>query len=341
MKDNRQGRIIITGASGMLGFYLVRKLMSEGYEKLVLPLRKTSNLSLLETLPIDQVKIIRTDLRHVANWRQILQPEDTIVHAAATLGFGVSHEKIDAVNRVWTKTIVDEAIASQVSRFVYISSVAALNRMKKGLVTEEDRFEFPELEGAYGKSKYKAEKEVWRGEAEGLEVIVFNPSQILGLGHYGQINSRFLNYFEKLYRFYPQGGLGVVDVRDVADAIAGVLKSDEMWGRQFILNAKNMSYETFINGVRERMQLRPLSRALPSWVHRYGHPFFALYHSLQGKPNPFTTDYLRKLEHTFKYDNKQSLEIPDFIYRDVKDTLDDWVKSFIQTRHNSFGILPP
>ncbi|HKK88835.1 MAG TPA: NAD-dependent epimerase/dehydratase family protein, partial [Saprospiraceae bacterium] len=182
MKVDRQSRIVITGASGMLGFYLVRKLLSDGYERLVLPLRRTSNLSLLETLSLDQVEFIQTDLQHVWNWSEILRPEDTIIHTAATLGFGVSNEQIDKVNRVWTKTIVDEAIASHVSRFIYISSVAALNRMKEGWVTEQDRFDFPEQAGAYGESKYKAEKEVWRGEAEGLDVIVFNPSQILGLG---------------------------------------------------------------------------------------------------------------------------------------------------------------
>jgi nucleoside-diphosphate-sugar epimerase len=264
-----------------------------------------------------------------------------VIHAAATLGFGVSNDEIDEVNRLWTKTIVDQSLASDVHKFIFISSVAALNRVNHQLVTEKDRFDFPENVGAYGKSKYRAEKEVWRGEAEGLDVIVFNPSQIIGLGHYDKINSQFLHYFEKLHRFYPKGGLGIVDVRDVADAIAIVLQNDDMWGKQFILNATNLSYCSFINEARSRMQLAPLNRPLPSWIHRYGHPFFAWYHWLKGKPNPFTKNYLRKLEYTFMYDNGKSLEIPGFAYREVEQTLDDWVASYFRTRGKSIGNLPP
>ena len=340
MVASKNRRVVLTGASGMLGFYLVRQLLNSGFDNLVLPLRKTSKLSLLQTLPLDSVQIIRADLRHVESWKEILQSGDTVIHAAATLGFGASAEEIDEVNRAWTKTIVDEALASEVRRFIYISSVAALNRVKTGVVTEEDRFDFPERAGSYGQSKYKAEKEVWRGYAEGLDVLVFNPSQIIGLGHYDKLNSRMLRYFEKLGGYYPRGSLGIVDVRDVAEAVVKAIENDDLWGKQFILNAENISYQKFINETRARMQKPPLTRPLPLWLHRYGYPFFAIGHWLMGKTNPFSRNYLRNLAYNFAYDSSASLEISGFEYRVTEETLDDWVNGFLQTRHASLGILP-
>ena len=333
-------RIILTGASGMLGFYLVRRLLDAEFDNLVLLLRPESNTTLLETLALEKLEIIRTEIGYRDGCKGILAEGDVVIHAAATLGFGHSERYVFNVNHIWTRSIVDEALAAKAAGMIFVSSVAALNRMKEGPVSEEERFDFPDKAGPYALSKYKAEKEIWRGHAEGLPSIVFNPSQLIGLGHYDQLNSKMLHYFRKLWKYFPVGGLGIVDVRDVAEAIVRVLIVNNLWGQQFLLNAENLSYRTFINEARLRMQLPTLSSPLPLWVHRYGYPLFASYHWVNGEQNPFTRNYLRNLARKFEYDNSESLKIPDFKYRSWNETLDDWVKTFKQTKEKSFGILP-
>ena len=67
-------------------------------------------------------------------------------------------------------------------------------------------------------SKYFSEQEVWRASQEGVDVVISNPSIILGPGDWNKGSSQI---FQKIYnglKFYTTGSTGYVDVVDVANA---------------------------------------------------------------------------------------------------------------------------
>ena len=53
----------------------------------------------------------------------------------------------------------------------------------------------------YAITKYGAELEVWRGQQEGLNVVVVNPGVIFGDGFYTSGSSAFLKYVKKVCLF--------------------------------------------------------------------------------------------------------------------------------------------
>ena len=67
----------------------------------------------------------------------------------------------------------------------------------------------------YGVSKHAAEMEAWRGMAEGLEVIVVNPTIILGDARYGESSGMVFRRAAEGRRHYPAGGGGFVGVTDL------------------------------------------------------------------------------------------------------------------------------
>ena len=86
-------------------------------------------------------------------------------------------------------------------------------------IDEKGTWEESPLNSNYAKTKYLAEMEVWRGEAEGLNCVVVNPSLILGEADWNKSSTQLMKYVFDEHKFYPQGNLNYVDVQDVAECI--------------------------------------------------------------------------------------------------------------------------
>src|SRR5690606_33625028 len=119
---------------------------------------------------------------------------------------------------------------------VHTSSIAAIGAAPpRGTIDESASFNVGHLSIAYINSKHEAELEAMRLHGEGLPVVVVNPSFVFGpddpTGTSMGLVRRFL-----LRRIpaYVDGGLNVVDVRDVAQ---GMLLADERGrpGERYIL----------------------------------------------------------------------------------------------------------
>ena len=98
--------------------------------------------------------------------------------------------------------------------------------------------------------------EVWRGFSEGLSGFIINPSLIIGPG---DTNSLFSNMIKKLKNttiFYPKGGTGFVDVRDVANIL---IKLEELKPKneRYIVNGANLSFKDFVEIFSKKMIMRP------------------------------------------------------------------------------------
>ncbi|MBJ6907592.1 NAD-dependent epimerase/dehydratase family protein, partial [Vibrio cholerae] len=87
------------------------------------------------------------------------------------------------INIEGTANVVNAALGAGVKKMVHVSSVAALGRIRENETINETMNWTEETSNSnYGKSKYLAEMEVWRGIAEGLEAVMVNPTMILGDG---------------------------------------------------------------------------------------------------------------------------------------------------------------
>ena len=83
-----------------------------------------------------------------------------------------------------------------------------------------------------------------RASAEGIDVVIVNPSVILGPGDWSKGSSQM---FKKSYNglsFYTEGVTGFVDVLDVSKITIDLLFS-EIVNERFIVSSENLSLQTF------------------------------------------------------------------------------------------------
>jgi dihydroflavonol-4-reductase len=238
----------VTGANGLLGSFIVRKLIDEN-EKFVAFKRKSSDIGLLEDVK-DKIEWRNLDLSDPVTMDDSLQGVTSVIHSAAMVSFNPRHaRKISDVNIQGTRNIVNACSANQIKRFVYISSVAALGRMKgQTNIDETNKWIDNVFNSTYAKSKYLAELEVFRGQEEGLSTVILNPSVILAPADWTKSSAQLFKYAWDERPFYIEGSLNYVDVRDVSAACYTLLKSP-VENERFILNAGSIPFKEFFDAL--------------------------------------------------------------------------------------------
>ena len=172
-------RYLVTGGTGFLGPFLIKKLVSGGHLCRCL-VRPTGNR---KTIQGPGVEIVEGDVTIPEGLKGIAEGMDRVVHMA-TLGHMsnslASQPMFDKVNVKGTVNIMREAARAGVDRFIHCSSVAAMGICPDIPATEESRC-MPH--NPYGRSKLKAEKEVLRMVSEtGLHAVIVRFSMVYGPG---------------------------------------------------------------------------------------------------------------------------------------------------------------
>ena len=127
------------------------------------------------------------------------------------------------MNALGPRVAVEAAAAEGVGRVVVTSSVAGIGPAAPGEIgTEEDDFRAGELGLTYVDSKHEGEFEALAaGAREGIEVVIVNPSYVLGVpvdrSQPGETSTRTIgNYLRGRLPAVVDGHTNIVDVRDVA-----------------------------------------------------------------------------------------------------------------------------
>ncbi len=234
-------KTLVTGGSGFLGSHVVRALAARG-DELRLLLRRGSTVDHLSDLEFERVA---GDVLNRASVGKAMQGVERVFHLAGSTSMRAQdRDRVFDLNVRGTRTVLGEALAAEVGRVVHASSVAAIGPAKRGGTADEAQpFRAGDLGIAYVNSKHESEVEALRLAARGLSVVIVNPSFVLGpddpKGTSMGLVRRFL-----LGRIpaYVEGGLNIVDVRDVA---RGHLLADEKGetGERYILAGRNFTLD--------------------------------------------------------------------------------------------------
>ncbi|MBN1488083.1 MAG: NAD-dependent epimerase/dehydratase family protein [Anaerolineae bacterium] len=170
-------RVLVTGANGCVGAMLCRKLVERGDSVRGL-VRKTSDLSLLEGLPVQRVV---GSLEDHASLLGATQDVDIVYHVAAAVTDWGPLTYFRSVNVAGTQNVLDAAVKNHVQRFVYISSVAVHN-FTGAQDMDEDSPQLP-TPFYYCQTKREAESLVLSYHRQGrMPVVIVRPGDIYGPG---------------------------------------------------------------------------------------------------------------------------------------------------------------
>ena len=262
-----------------------------------------------------------------------------VVHAAAVVSFVPKDRgRMERVNVEGTANVVNVCLRAGVRKLGYVSSVAALGRpLVKGatpgdaiVITENQKWEESPRNSAYAKTKYRAELEVWRGLAEGLNVVVVNPGVVLGAGDWSRSSLQLIRYAYDEPLFYPAGLVSYVDVLDVADTLYQLMqsgatadfdRSDEPTDRRFVLTGGTIPYRSLLEQMATALGKRPPTVRLPPVLARLLWPLAAGRSWLTGSVPRLTRETARSTASAYRYDGRKIEQVLDFQYRPLAETL--------------------
>jgi len=234
--------VLVTGGTGLVGSYLIKALLDAGTPVRALCRRPYEGF-VLTPEACGRVEWIEGDVMDIVSLESAMEDIQQVYHCAAIVSFNPKQALgLFKVNTEGTANVVNAALEKGVKKMVYVSSVAALGRLKEDtLIDESSQWSEETNNSLYGKSKYYGEMEVWRGIAEGLEAVIVNPTIILGAGDWGKGSAALFKSAYDEFPWYTEGVSGFIDVRDVASAMIRLMDSP-LHAERFLLNGDNWTY---------------------------------------------------------------------------------------------------
>ena len=318
INNNDQPQILVTGGAGLVGNELIKQLLFAG-EKVRAIYHHTPI-----TLAHPGLETVSCDILDVVSLEKVMQGIESVYHCAALVSYDPKdRHRLLKINIEGTANVVNACTNEGIEKLVHVSSVAALGRIRnEEVVTEKMNWTEETSNSIYGKSKYYGEMEVWRGTAEGLNAVIVNPSLIFGGDNWESGSSAIFKNVYNEFPWYTSGVTGVVDVRDVANAMI-LLMNSSISSERFILSGENLSYRELFTMIANCFDKKPPSKKVTPFLAEVVWRMEALKSSFTGKKNLLTKETARTAQAKVFFDNQKILNaLPQFHFTKIKDTIE-------------------
>lgn len=262
-------KILITGASGFIGSFIVEEALKKGFDTWA-AVRKSSSK---EYLKDERINFIELNLSSKAQLIEQLRGHDFdyVVHAAGVTKC-LNKQDFHRINTEGTKNLLDAILELQMplKRFVFVSSLSVFGAIKEQQPYDEIReTDIPQPNTEYGRSKLAAEKYL---ESLGSRVpyIILRPT-----GVYGPREKDYFMMAKSIKQHsdfavgYKRQDITFVYVSDVVQAIFLALDKGENGRKYFLSDGEVYQSTTFSDLIHEELG-RPwwIRITAPVWVLR-------------------------------------------------------------------------
>jgi len=250
--------ILVTGASGFIGNFIVKEALRKGYDVWA-GVRATSNL---EGLQANNINLIELDFAHpatlkvqLADFKETNTKWDYIIHTA---GLTKCNDKkdFDKVNYVGTKNFIEVLTKLNMipKKFIYLSSLSVfgpIHEKKMVPISEDDT---PKPNTAYGLSKLHAEEYI--KEIPDFPYLIYRPT-----GVYGPREKDYFMMAQSIQRHidfaagFRKQLLTFVYVADLAQAIFLGIEKDVCRKSYFVSDGKVYTSRDFSDLIQKELRI--------------------------------------------------------------------------------------
>ena len=260
-------KILITGASGFIGSFIVEEALKRGFETWA-AVRKSSSREYLQD---ERIRFIELNLSSKAQLVEQLHDKafDYVVHAAGVTKC-LNKADFHRINTEGTKNLVEALLEVKMplKRFVFVSSLSVFGAIKEKLPYDEIReSDTPQPNTAYGKSKLEAEQYL---ASTTLPYIILRPTGVYGPKEKDYfIMAKSIKQHTDFAVGYQRQDITFVYVTDVVQAVFLALEKGEN-GRKFFLSDGEVYQSTTFSDLIHEALGRPwwLRITAPVWVLR-------------------------------------------------------------------------
>lgn len=258
-------RALVLGSTGHLGAHIVRALLAEGHEVRA-AYRQPQFLTTLDGLAVARVRL---DLETLEGVREALDGCEWVFHAAAAYPRAGERSQ-DAMARAMetTRRLLQLLADVKPARIVWTSSASTIRSVSGRLADERDAEPWPltQPRTLYATVKIAIEREVECACADGLPVVLVNPSVCLGEYDARPFSGRvLLAYAKHRLPFYVEHHFNAIYTGDVG---VGHLRAAERgrFGERYLLTCRRLSVEEFVRVVARAIGSRPPKIRIPDGV---------------------------------------------------------------------------
>lgn len=287
---------LVTGASGFIGSWLVRKLIHEGHKVRVL-CRETSVFNLISDLNFDKSF---GDITNPESIKSALSGIDTVFHLAGHIGYKKADRALmEKINVQGTQNLYSLSLEHKVKNFIFLSSVTAIGASFSPFesMDENSEFNLSHFNFGYAETKRQGEKIVLQPNPT-MKCVALNPSTVYGPGD--MLKSSRKNQLKAMQgklQFYTYGGVSIVGIHEVVDAIYNAVELGEH-GQRYILSGDNLFIKDLFDRICFHANSKPPKYQIPGFVlNSLG---FIGDHFTNGKPIDSETANVIQLFHWYK-----------------------------------------
>jgi len=258
--------ILITGATGFIGSFLVEQAIKQGY-KVFAGIRASSSRAYLNDFKVEYFEIDFSDkqsmkqklLKHIENNGLF----DYIIHNAG-LTKTLHKQDFFTVNYQYTKNFVEALIETRCvpQKFVFISSLAAYGPGDDASLRPINESDIPNPVTFYGESKLRAEQFIT--SQQDFPYLIFRPT-----GVYGPREKDYFVMYKMIHQ-HIETYIGTTDqhitfvyVKDLARVIIQAAVSDISRKAWFVSDGKNYTTLQFSNIVKSLLHKKTIRLVFP------------------------------------------------------------------------------
>jgi nucleoside-diphosphate-sugar epimerase len=234
-------KVIITGASGFIGRFLIKRLSGDAeIVSNAVVNKKTGGLS-----DKGHLHIIQRNLSCPDSLEDLIEPDCVVVNLVYFWNLPASENILAA------KRLIDACRRKGAQKLIHCSSATVVGSVKEDIVTEETPCQ-PSTE--YEKTKWQIEQTLLEPDHVTPEVIILRPTAVFGSG--GKNLVKLVNDLRcrsKLYNYvksclYQRRSMNLVSLETVADSIKYFIKSPQVFDHEvFIVSDDEYPENNFID----------------------------------------------------------------------------------------------
>jgi len=336
--------ILVTGGTGFLGSHLICSFLENG-KQVRATHRDSSDFTIFDRVAKyygndvernkKHVQWVEADMLDVFSLEKVLDGITDIYNCAGMVSFQPGdRKKLNRVNIDGTANLVNLALTNNIQKFCHVSSTAAIGRAENELLIDEKViWKTSGRNSRYAVSKYGAEREVWRGIAEGLNAVIVNPSIILGPGEVNSGSTRMIKVVDNGLYFYTPGSNGFVDVRDVTKIMTQLMENG-IFGERFVVSAENVTYKKLFTYIARSLDKKPPIFAASGFLSEITWRLEHLRHYLFGSKPLITKETARTAKINYSYSNKKIRERLNYSFIPVAECIADACKYYLDGQSN-------
>jgi dihydroflavonol-4-reductase len=321
-------KALVLGAGGFLGSNLVRALLAKGDQVRGL-IRPSNPARSLNGLNLERVS---GNLNEVESLRRACDGVQVVYHCAAyypSQTIPVQSATEHALKE--TKHVLDAVRSASVERFVFVSTLTTIGfpREPGRLADETCAFATEYTDNSYLMSKIAMEKVVLEAARGGVPAVIVNPTMCIGpFDSKPTSGTQIVMIAKRLMPAYIQGGINVIDVRDVA---SGMIKAAERGrvGERYILGNWNSTQKELNELIARAAGVKAPMMPVPFELARQGSKLGDwAFRTVLKRPAPVPGFFVEVLKHMQQYDCSKGIRELDYPRSPIEPAIRDALQWF-------------